>query len=430
MKHASIRAGVALAALALSTPVRAQVAPTQPYLMAFHACEGALCNDFRNHSVYLAESADGVVWTLVPGWTPFTGSVPDVIQRGRTLYFYTSPSTVARYNLDAGTSDLVPVAVNGLPSGGLTDWVDASLYLDDEGRLVLFMMHAPAPARDRPPSDPAGCPSDVTSCTKEFLSATEVPGSDGTEFVADPGVRVTTTISTSTPRRTAADPDVFFDGSRYVLYISHGPSVSVWTSPTLRGTYAQSTLLPDGLLSNGRGGVPAGHFHSATSRYWTYTHQGQMGGATVIRRAVHATLTAPLGEAMWEPVLTGQSVGLGAHISVESPSFATLTPNPPASSAPAQTVACAFLTDPGPVTAAVVGNEVTLVWGGAGGASSYGVEVGSTPGASNVAARQTGSAETSISVRNVPPGRHYVRIRTRNACGDTTVSPEIVVIVP
>jgi hypothetical protein len=427
-KHALRAARLSIALLALSMPVHAQIAPTRPYLMAFHACEGTLCQDFRNHSVYLAESADGAAWSLVPGWTPFVGSVPDVIQRGRTLYFYTSPSMVARYNLDTGTSDLVPVAVQGLPSGGVSDWVDASLYVDEEGRLVLFMMHAEPPSRDRPPSDPASCPPDVTSCTKAFLSATEVPDSDGTEFVVDPGVRATTTISSVTSPRTAADPDIFFDGTQYVLYISHGPSTSVWTSPTLRGTYTLSTRLPSGLLSDGRGGVPAGHFDIATSRYWTYTHQSQTG-TTVIRRAVHAALTTPLEESSWQPVITGQSVGLGPHISVESPSFAVLSSSAPASE-PAPTVTCAFLTEPGPVTATVVGHEVTLVWGGASGASGYALELGRAAGASNVATGQLASAETSISVRNVPSGSHYVRVRARNACGETSVSPEIVVTVP
>ena len=423
-KHALRAARLSIALLALPMPVHAQVALTKPYLMAFHVCEGTLCQDFRNHSVYLAESADGAAWTLVPGWTPFAGSVPDVIHRGRTLYFYTSPSMVARYSLDAGVSDLVPVAVHGLPSGGVSDWVDASLYVDEEGRLVLFMMHAPAPTPDRPPSDPASCPPDVTSCTKEFLSATEVPGSNGTEFVVDAGVRATTTISSVTPPRTAADPDIFFDGTQYVLYISHGPSTSVWTSPTLRGTYTLSTRLPSGLLSDGRGGVPAGHFDVTTSRYWTYTHLGQ-AGTTVIRRAVHAALTTPLEESLWEPVITGQSLGLGSHISVESPSFAVLISSAPALE-PAPTVACAFLTAPGPLTATVVGHDVTFVWGGASGASGYTLELGRAAGASNVATGQLAGAETSITVRNVPPGSHYVRVRARNACGETTVSREIV----
>jgi hypothetical protein len=420
---------LSIALVLISAPVHAQLAPTKPYLMAFHACDGALCGDFRNHSVYLAESADGAAWSLVPGWVPFAGSVPDVIQRGRTLYFYTSPSVVARYNLDTGASDLVPVAVRGLPSGGVTDWVDASLYLDEEQRLVLFMMHAPAPTPDRPPSDPAGCPSGVTACTKEFFSATEAAGSDGTEFVVDPGVRATTAVSTLTSRRTAADPDVFFDGTQYVLYLSHGPSVSVWTSPILRGTYTESRTLPDGLLSNGRGGVPSGHFDAATSRYWTYTHLGQ-AGATIIRRAVHAALTTPLAEASWQPVITGAAVGLGPHVSVESPSFAVFTAGAPAAQAPVPAAACAFLTAPGPLTAAVVGDELALVWGGAAGAAGYSIEIGGAPGASDVAVRETGSAGTSVRVRRLPSGRHYVRVRARSACGETTASPEIAVSVP
>jgi len=65
---------------------------TAPYLMAFHACDtsaGIDCNMPMNHKVYLAQSEDGVNWSLVPGWQPFQGSVPDVIRRGDTLYIYT-----------------------------------------------------------------------------------------------------------------------------------------------------------------------------------------------------------------------------------------------------------------------------------------------------------------------------------------------------
>lgn len=60
------------------------------YLMAFHACDTAAdnCRDPRNHRVYLAQSDDGTQWSIVPGWTPHGGSVPDVIRRGETLYIY------------------------------------------------------------------------------------------------------------------------------------------------------------------------------------------------------------------------------------------------------------------------------------------------------------------------------------------------------
>lgn len=77
------------------SPIGSQAASesvTAPYLMAFHACDIASiadCHNPQNHRVYLAQSDDGENWSLLPGWQPFSGSVPDVIRRGDTLYIYT-----------------------------------------------------------------------------------------------------------------------------------------------------------------------------------------------------------------------------------------------------------------------------------------------------------------------------------------------------
>lgn len=70
-----------------SAPVSAPLEITGKYLMAFHACDAAAaeCRDPRNHQVYLAQSDDGAQWSLVPGWKPYPGSVPDVIRRGESL---------------------------------------------------------------------------------------------------------------------------------------------------------------------------------------------------------------------------------------------------------------------------------------------------------------------------------------------------------
>lgn len=54
--------------MATATPVsRAVTVPTQPYLLSFHTCAlGASdCSNPANHIVQLAQSADGVSWSLV-----------------------------------------------------------------------------------------------------------------------------------------------------------------------------------------------------------------------------------------------------------------------------------------------------------------------------------------------------------------------------
>lgn len=285
---------------------------TGAYLMAFHACDTARanCRDPRNHQVYLAESHDGTSWSLVPGWTPFPGSVPDVIRRGNTLYIFTASNEVARYRLSTGTLEKpIKVSIPDLPGG----FVDPSLIVDDQGQLVLFFLYG------QPGSDPAGCPAGQSTCVKRFGSATEVTGSDGTEFTLDDGDRATVTLGASGPLRSASDPDIFFDGTQYVMYLSHGPSISVWTSANLRGTY---TKLTD--LANNTGGVPSGYFDATTRTYWTYSHTVK-DGIAVIRRAVHSDFSRPLSESDWVTVLTGPSVGLTATTNVESPGFAVNT---------------------------------------------------------------------------------------------------------
>ncbi len=284
------------------------------YLMALHACDAAVadCRQPRNRQVYLAESDDGGRWNLVEGWKPYAGSVPDLILRDRTLYVYAAgENALRRYHLDTGVAEPpTAVSIEGLPSG----FADPSLTLDEEGRLVLFLLHG------RTGSDPAVCPPGQPTCVQRFGSATEIPGSDGTQFKLDEGDRVRIALGEPGAPRSASDPDIFFDGRRWVLYISHGLSTSVWTADQLRGSYQKL-----GDLALGTGGVAAGHFDSLSGRYWTYAHSVK-DGVSVIRRAVHAALGDLLSEADWQTVITGPTLGLTATTRVESPRFAPLAP--------------------------------------------------------------------------------------------------------
>ena len=293
-------------------------AVNQQYLMSFSSCETTIpdCKDPRNHEVYLAQSDDGVSWSLVPDWNVYPGSVPDVIRKGDTLYIY-DRQYLTRYNLSSNIQDYHQkgpggadrskvVTVDGLGDAG---YVDPSLIIDDQGRLVLFFMHGILGA------DPAQCPPGEATCLKRFDSATEVEGSDGKRFILDDGNRVTVAIGSGSYMG-ASDPDIFFDGSRYILYISHGTGTSVWTSPNLRGDYTHI-----GDLSDREGGVPAGHFDKESGQYWTYAHVNQ-GGVTVIRRAVHSELTQMVPTAKWGEVISAGTLGLSMTRDTGSPGFA------------------------------------------------------------------------------------------------------------
>jgi hypothetical protein len=310
------------------------------YLMSFHACnnDGSVpCGDPTNHYTYLAQSNDGQNWTIVPSWQAYSGSVPDVIRRGDTLYIYTANGKVRRHSVSTGAfvSESMVQLTDAESSGR---YVDPSMILDDQGRLVMFYLLGTTSG------DPAQC--SAYPCTKQFHSATEVTGGDGAQFVAESGDRVAISLDMGS----ASDPDVFHDGSKYVLYISRGQAVQVYTSnSTLNGTYTVSSVGGNGYLTTNGGGVPAGFYNTPTNQYWTYvTNNG-------IRLATHNTLNSQVST--FNLVVSGSSSGLGSSYRVESPGFAlnvagvsttptatpTITPTAGPTATPAATLKLPFV---------------------------------------------------------------------------------------
>ncbi|MFZ9707345.1 MAG: hypothetical protein ACO3CG_05845, partial [Ilumatobacteraceae bacterium] len=131
-------AAVASVAILAPYPGQANAAvtvPTQPYVMAFHTCaNGATdCNNPANHIVQLAQSADGVSWSLVSGWQSYRGSVPDAFRRGNTLYVF-STSGLLKVNMTTGETSTTSVSLNE------GSFVDPSIAQLPDGRLILFYL--------------------------------------------------------------------------------------------------------------------------------------------------------------------------------------------------------------------------------------------------------------------------------------------------
>ena len=296
--------------------------------MAFHACNPAAanCNDPKNHMVYVAQSDDGARWSPVPDYQAYSGSVPDLVRRGNVLYVY-SPGIVRRYRIDTDKwEDPVPVRLMG-SDGGPEEFVDPSAWVDEEGKIVLFYMVGMRGG------DPAQCAQGQTTCTKIFRSATEVNGGDGADFVVDGGNRVEIQISAQPMGSenfwlsTASDPDIFKGPGGYVLYISRGNSVQVFSSDELRGSYVMASGLPNGLLNSNSGGIASGHYDAGSGKYWTYVHSNEGGSTTVIKRAVHSSIAVPLAPSDFSTMISGSSFpGLGSAYRVESPGFAVNEP--------------------------------------------------------------------------------------------------------
>ncbi len=302
----------------IAPPLHAQPF-TKKFIMPFHTCDKAIssnCNDPINHVTRLAESDNGTQWSLVLGFTPLKGggiippvSVPDLIQRGNKAYLYV-PSAVYIYDGSTGKWSSNTTYTITDESGASIRFVDPSPMLDAQGRIVLFFLNSSSSGQGM---DPAGCSS--YPCTKRFDSAIEVEGSDGKRFVMQSGPRVQITLD-GAMLRTGSDPDIYYDGTKYVLYVSAGASTLAFSSTTLHGSYTP-LIGTTGLLTS-IGGVPCGHYDTETKRYWTFV-QSNEGGTNVIKRAVHADFSRQLGASDFTTVMSASTLGLGTQTNAESP---------------------------------------------------------------------------------------------------------------
>lgn len=282
---------------------------TKKYILSFHTCD-ASCMSFQDHLVHLAESDDGINWSLVPNFIPYSGSVPDVIVRGNKLYIYT-PSGVKRYDKNTNVWDTNPVNVSIVDlAGNPVTFVDPSAIIDSSGNIVLFFLNSTGSI-----GDPAGC--NPYPCTKYFDSAIEVNGSDGTQFVMQGGHRASITLNNSP--QTASDPDIYFDGQDYILYISQGPSTLAYWGSTMHGSYQTFIIFPNNVLTNS-GGIPCGYYNSVSSKYWTYIH-ANVSGSTVIQYQSHNDFSSAL--ANFTTVISGPVIGEPSSTKTESPGFCT-----------------------------------------------------------------------------------------------------------
>lgn len=87
---------------------------------------------------------------------------------------------------------------------------------------------------------------------------------------------------------------------------------------------------------------------------------------------------------------------------------------------------------PSGLTSSVSGSSVTFTWTAPGGTctpTTYELDAGSSPGASNLAVVATGTTLTSFSANNVANGTYYVRVRAANGANLSSPSNEVVVVI-
>ena len=92
-------------------------------------------------------------------------------------------------------------------------------------------------------------------------------------------------------------------------------------------------------------------------------------------------------------------------------------------------VPCAGPGAPTGLVTLVNGSTVTLTWNGVTDVPAYVIEAGSSPGLSNLANFETPSPQTSYTAFNVGAGSYYVRVKSRNSCGTSGASNEVLLTV-
>ena len=257
------------------------------YLMAFHACDTSTtdCGNPQNHMIYLASSDDGANWTLIPEFTPRSGSVPDVAVFQDYLYIYHAGQSENWVKLNAclGVVDSGNASLSG--GSDKAGFVDPSLIVNGS-ELELFYLPGIAG------QDPAQC-SGGAACTKEIHSAT-TSGGNPNALTQKPGYRVQQTLNTPPDHLVSfSDPDIVSldNGSRFLLYVSAGQSVLAYQATSLDTVFTT----PGGggslvMLSNNSGGVASGL--QVGSEVWLYVTTNQ-SGKEVIRRGVSSDGITP-----------------------------------------------------------------------------------------------------------------------------------------
>lgn len=275
--------------------------PRSALLMAFHSCVSD-CNTPKNHMIRLAQSGDGASWTEVAGWQAYSGSVPDVFRRGDTVYVV--GTGMSKLDLRTGRVTAHRISTRRADgSNAMPRDVSFAGQLDD-GRLVIVYV---------PPM------SEVSPSATQYRVhlAVERTGSDGTSFdwAADALVVDRAALQV---QGEPTDPDIFWNGATWVLYVSVGSNVLAFTAPTLLGPYAVAT---QSVASRDQGGVPSGIL-APDGTVMTFVNLGAFGTPTVsIRRSVSATGLG--GLAAFGDVMHPSQVGVER---VESPGVSLNVP--------------------------------------------------------------------------------------------------------
>jgi hypothetical protein len=227
-----------------------------------------------------------------------------------------------------------------------------------------------------------------------------------------------------------------------VLHFGLGSAVTVDVEVTFldatrvlrQNVAARQTIAFFGAASADPPGVPRNLTVSVAGSVLTFNWQPPIDGGPPASYQLEAGSTAgstdigtfPLG---LTPAVTASAPSGTYFVRVRARNLAGL-------SAPSNEVVatvgsgCAVPSAPSGLAFTVSGSLVTLTWTPPTGVapSSYVIEVGSVSGATNLALIDSGSPATTLTA-SAPPGRYFVRVKARTACGTGPASNEQIINV-
>ncbi len=197
------------------------------------------------------------------------------------------------------------------------------------------------------------------------------------------------------------------------------PSTQVSLTVSSSAACAAAPPVPASILAQSGGLLVALSWPASPAATSYLLEAGTASGATDIGTAVVGNVTTYQGVGVPGAYVVRVRAANACGVSTPSPEMAV-------------TLACnAQAVVPAGLAVTTAGGVATFTWLPPLGATGYRMQVGSTPGAANLANVAIGAATTlPVSLAGVPAGTYYMRVTADSACGVGAPSNEVVVTVP
>lgn len=352
-----------------------------------------------------------------------SGVEPEVSSDGRFVTYVRS-GNVEVWDRTTGQATAIAPGARATAVGGAAVAFDTTLTLvggDTNGVHDVFL--APVGSDPGAPNPPTNLAYSLAGPTLTLTWAAPSAGNPVTDYLLEAGLF---TLSTDVANFSTGTTETRFStpfSSRATFYVrvraANAAGVSV---PSNEIVLAPFTLpgAPDGLTASVVGNAVTLTWSPASGNLVSYiVEAGAASGGTEL---------ATFNTGTTSTTFTAASVANGTYfVRIRAVSLGGAGS---ASNEVSFTVAggCAPGAPSG-LTRSVAGSSVTLSWTAGADATSYILEAGSGTGRSDIAVIDLNSSATTFSTTGVPAGTYFLRLRSKNSCGQSAVSNEAVAIV-